>query len=176
MKSKYEQFRKKKSENPGKAEGRFYSADPLSLGSFRFRSEASARDKPARTSRVLVPGSADFRVVWHGSAPRLRKVVLIEMISLQNNSKKQIQRPGPKPVGRWSKPGFSPGLTGFGRVCPALTGYKFEQSRRRQWAAGRILTLPANVETSRLLAIYRSCDVPTTSADWADDSRSAVRR
>jgi len=53
--------------------------------------------------------------------------------SLQNNSKIQIQRPGPKPVCRWSKPGFSPGLTGFGRVCPALTGYNFEQQRCRQW-------------------------------------------
>jgi hypothetical protein len=60
------------------------------------------------------------------------------MISLRNNSKMQIQRPGPKPVSRWSKPGFSPGLTGFGRVCPALTGYNFEQQRPRH---GRILTM-----------------------------------
>jgi hypothetical protein len=60
------------------------------------------------------------------------------MISPNNNSKIQIQRPGPDPVSRWSKPGFPPGMTGFGRVCPALTGYNFEQ---RCCLHGRILTL-----------------------------------
>ena len=87
-----------------------------------------------------VPGGI-VRVQRHFSA-RLRKEVLIGMNSLQNNSQIQIQRPGPKPAGRWSKPGFSPGLTGFGRVCPALTGYNFEQQQRCHQRAWRILTLP----------------------------------
>jgi len=102
-------------------------------------------------SYLQIPGGGR-RFVWHGSAP-LRKLVLIDMNSLQNSSKTQIQRPGSNPASRWSKPGFSPGLTGFGRVCPALTGYNFEQHHCHQWAAGRILTLPSMVGTSR-------CDVP----------------
>jgi hypothetical protein len=40
-----------------------------------------------------------------------------------------VCEPGPDPVSRWSKPGFSPGLTGFGRVCPGLTGYSFDEAR-----------------------------------------------
>jgi hypothetical protein len=80
-------------------------------------------------SCLQTPGAAR-QFVWHLSG-RLTKAA-VDMNSLENNSKIQIQRPGPKPVGRWSKPGFSPGLTGFGRVCPALTGYKFEQQHRRK--------------------------------------------
>jgi hypothetical protein len=79
-----------------------------------------------------------------GMDPHGSKVVLIDMNSLQNNSKIQIQRPGPKPAGRWSKPGFSPGLTGFGRVWPALTGYNFEQQRcRRRVGKHPLRTKPA---------------------------------
>jgi len=72
---------------------------------------------------------------------------VLVMISPNNNSKIQIQRPGPDPVSRWSKPGFSPGLTGFGRVCPALTGYNSEQRHCLAWThfdtapAGRDIAL-----------------------------------
>jgi hypothetical protein len=147
----------------------------------------TSQTSQSAVSRVSKPASrANLPASSNKASARFTKVVLIDMISLQNNSKMQIQRPGSNPVSRWSKPGFPPGLTGFGRVCPALTGYNFELQPCSQWAAGRILTLPPMVGTSRPLAkafgaapsLYgvRRQSVPTTALLSARERRYIRKR
>ena len=56
-----------------------------------------------------------------------------------------VARNSQSAVSRVSKLGFSPGLTGFGRVCPALTGYNFEQQRCRPMVGTSRGDVPARV-------------------------------